>query len=290
MKWVYILKCENDYYYVGETSRLYRRFWEHYDGCGGLNTSIFRPECIVAIYKVNNLGKFFEYNRNVINSININHMFYNKTGKWLLKKYNDEEYNYDNLEAENNIAECLMINNKDNWEKIRGGKYTQFIKYEFPVNDNVKDLPICKCGLPCDIKKNEDENYLFFRCAKKNMWDDFKEQFEIEEEPCNFYMEYTKDKELRLEENKLLEDRNKTIKELYKISFWLKHIPEHNNNKPEVCVGGCNKGCNYNRISYDYVERNLCFDCFIYNNDELTQKYKNKVFTNAELINKLINS
>ena len=41
MKWVYILQCENDYYYIGETSRLYRRFWEHQDGMGGLNTSLF---------------------------------------------------------------------------------------------------------------------------------------------------------------------------------------------------------------------------------------------------------
>ena len=66
MNWVYILKCEDDYYYVGETTRLYRRFWEHSSGRGGVNTSSFSPECIGAIYKVNTLGKFFEYNSNVI--------------------------------------------------------------------------------------------------------------------------------------------------------------------------------------------------------------------------------
>ena len=37
MYWIYILKCEDDVYYVGQTSRLYRRFWEHQDGRGGLN-------------------------------------------------------------------------------------------------------------------------------------------------------------------------------------------------------------------------------------------------------------
>jgi len=36
MRWVYILQCEDSYFYVGETSRLYRRFWEHQDGLGGL--------------------------------------------------------------------------------------------------------------------------------------------------------------------------------------------------------------------------------------------------------------
>ena len=43
MRWVYILQCEDRYFYVGETSRLYRRFWEHQDGLGGLNTSIYNP-------------------------------------------------------------------------------------------------------------------------------------------------------------------------------------------------------------------------------------------------------
>lgn len=34
MHWVYILLCDDDYYYVGETSRLYRRLWEHQGGIG----------------------------------------------------------------------------------------------------------------------------------------------------------------------------------------------------------------------------------------------------------------
>jgi predicted GIY-YIG superfamily endonuclease len=55
MKWVYILKCEDDHFYVGETSRLYRRFWEHQSGNGGVNTSILKPQQIVAIYKVDTI-------------------------------------------------------------------------------------------------------------------------------------------------------------------------------------------------------------------------------------------
>ncbi len=275
MKWVYILKCEDDYYYVGETTRLYRRFWEHSDGCGGLNTSIYRPEGIVAIYKVNNLGKFFEYNSNVIDTINNNYTIYNQSGynKWLLKKFNDDvEYDYDNLEAENDITECLMINNRDNWEKIRGGKYTRFIEYKFPKNDYVKELPICKCGVPCDIKKNEDKNYLYFRCAKKNMWDSLKEQFDIDEKPCNFYMEYSKDKQFRLEEIKKFEDKNKTLKELFKKSNWLENVEINGNDK--VCVGGCGKINQNVKLTYENEKRNLCFDCFINKNDEISQKYK----------------
>ena len=41
MHWIYILQCNDGVFYVGETTRLYRRFWEHECGNGGLNTSIY---------------------------------------------------------------------------------------------------------------------------------------------------------------------------------------------------------------------------------------------------------
>ena len=68
MKWVYILQCRGGYFYVGQTSRLYRRFWEHDGGTGGLNTSTYPPENIVAIYPVNRLGRFFHYTEKVSNN------------------------------------------------------------------------------------------------------------------------------------------------------------------------------------------------------------------------------
>ena len=274
MRWVYILRCEDEYYYVGETKRLYRRFWEHQGGIGGSNTSNYIPEEIVAIYKVDTICKFIDYN-DYVNKI-IDGVWHENYKGFKLRDFNDEcdEYQYDNLYAENNIAECLMIHNKDEWNKIRGGKYTRFdIEYKYPDNDYIKDLPLCKCGLPCDIKKNEDKNYLYFRCAKKNMWDKLREEFDIDDEPCNFFMEYTKDKQLKLNENKRFEDRNKNLKELFKKSYWLKNIQECDDDEPEVCVGGCNKGYSYKKISYSYKERNLCYDCFIDKNEELAKKY-----------------
>ncbi len=273
MHWVYILKCEDNYYYVGETTRLYRRFWEHGEGFGGLNTQLFKPEKIVAIYKVNTLGKFIEYNNNVIDTINKNYTVYNQNGynKWLLKKFNDDDNKYyDHLEAENNITECLMINNEYNWRKIRGGQYTRFtIEYDFPTNEYIKELPLCNCGLPCDIKKNEDKEYLFFRCAKKNMWDGFKEQFDIDEEPCKFYEEYKKDLQFRMEEV----NKSQTLKELFKKSYWLKNVEVNNDNYPNQCIGGCFKTSKSIKLTYLDCKRNLCYDCFINKNDELAKKY-----------------
>ena len=140
MRWVYILKCSDDYYYVGETNRLYTRFWEHQQGNGGLNTSTYKPENIVAIYKVSTLNKFIEYNNIVMNkTCNI---YFNRSNN-ILKDFNNTEEDdiYDNLFAETNIAECLMLNKKDNWNKIRGGKYTRVdIEYNFQVNEFIKNF------------------------------------------------------------------------------------------------------------------------------------------------------
>ena len=65
MHWIYILKCKDEHYYVGETTRLYRRFWEHDDGeCK--NTRIFTPIGLEAIYKSDNMGNFFNYNERIL--------------------------------------------------------------------------------------------------------------------------------------------------------------------------------------------------------------------------------
>jgi hypothetical protein len=270
MHWVYILRCEEDYYYVGETKRLYTRLYEHFNENGGTNTRVFKPEELVAIYKVNKICNFINYNE-IVSSNSDWYDSYN------LRKFNDidEVYEYDNLCAENNIVECLMIHKKDKWYKIRGGKYTRLdIDYTYPKNEYIKELPLCKCGLPCDIKKNDKKNYLFFRCAKKNMWDKLRENFDINNEPCNFFMEYTKDKELRIQDHNDFEKRKKRLGELFKKSDWLKNVQINDTEYPYPCVGGCNRTSASIKLTYADEKRNLCYDCFIYKHKELENKYK----------------
>lgn len=265
MHWVYILKCSNDYYYVGETTRLYRRFWEHESSNGGVNTSIFTPEEIVAIYKVSSLGKFFEYDDMVRNKIcNI----YFDRSKPILDNFNDGDDQYDHLLVENNIAECLIINDKDNWKRIRGGKYTRIdVEYTFPNNDSVANLPLCNCALPCDINYNNEHGNLYFRCAKKNMWSKMKEEFGLECQPCSFYMKYTKD----IEYKKYCESHKQTIYRLVSRSMWLEQLV---GGQYQFCVGGCGKEYDPdNTVRYSRKAINLCFDCFVNKNGELSKKY-----------------
>ena len=49
MWFVYIIRCENDSFYVGATDNPVRRFQEHKQGRGGRYTRSFKPEKIVYI-------------------------------------------------------------------------------------------------------------------------------------------------------------------------------------------------------------------------------------------------
>lgn len=303
MHWIYILKCEDNIYYVGQTKRLYRRFWEHQYGKGGTNTSIYKPQEVVAIYEVSNIIKFIHYNERIININNDENLKWSyNTGfnnpKYVLKHWDhvdsigiekDDKQNA-SYTCENNIVECMMIHNKDNWQNIKGGKYVRFdCQYKFPNNEYIKEIPLCNCGLPCDIKKHENKESLFFRCAKKNMWDGLKDNFEIEDEPCTFYREYLTDIELRIEDKKNFDERRKKFGELIKNSLWLKNVPCEEEEIGGQCVlcntyvwcdrqgefknnGIIYPFSNNEEINIDY-RRLLCRSCFIDKNEELRKKY-----------------
>lgn len=221
MHWIYILKCYDDVdciYYIGETKRLYRRFWEHIGGRGGTNTCVFTSQELVAIYKVSNISKFINYNEKIININNgktPEYAYYNgfNNPKYVLNNWDEITNQIDDFrQCENNIAECLMIHNKNNWKNVRGGKYIRFdCTYKFPNNNFIKELPLCYCGLPCDVKKHRNKNSLYFRCAKKNMWEDLIDNFDCSDDPCKFYKEYFSDIELRIREKERFENRKKDI-------------------------------------------------------------------------------
>jgi len=261
MHWIYILQCEDGFYYVGETTRLYRRFWQHFSGSGGKNTSEHIPEKLVAIYKAQTLSKFFD----IVNKTPIN-IYYKRTSP--LDDFNDEnEYELDNLFIENCITECLMLHKKEDWILVRGGKYTNDNKsYIFPESTLGKEIPICKCGFPCDIRQHKD-NYLYFRCAKKNIWEDIKDKFDSEDEPCNFFMKSEKDKEYQT----YYEELKTNVRKLTYLSPWLENLV---GGCYEFCLGGCGKRYDEDKtIRYDGSAINLCFTCFITKHGELDKKY-----------------
>ena len=218
------------------------------------------------------MGKFFEYVRKMQKcDYNLGYnIFYNRGG--ILETFNnsDEGDDYiDHLHVENMITEWVMINHADTWERVRGGRYVRFdVKYKFPrENIAAAELPVCKCKLPCDAIMHA-EGYIYFRCPRKNMWDGFREEFEIDDNCCNFFAKFTKDTEFRA----MYEKRKSALKILTSKSRWLNNIP--NTNCVEICIGGCGRP-----YDGDYTVRcgrraiNLCFDCLIKKYRDLEKKY-----------------
>ncbi len=93
------------------------------------------------------------------------------------------------------------------------------------------------------------------------------EGFNIQDEPCKYFMEYSEDVEYK----KYYEQKKKMISDLVNKSYWLKQL---SGGMYEFCLGGCGKKYDENNtIRYLRKAINLCFDCFINKNDELFKKY-----------------
>lgn len=265
MYWVYILKCEDDHYYIGQTKKLFSRFYQHRGGNGSINTSLYPIIGIMSIYKVNIIHDFIQYDHGLDQILKGDYDY----STYPLKNFGKQPEEGFHLEAETAVVECLMLNYPKKWKKFRGGKYTRFdVEYKYPTSNYNKIIPLCKCGLPCDIRKNENKNYLFFRCAKKNIWPALENEFNAGN-PCKFYQEYTKDKKFRDAKIERWKNRKKILSELFKKSPWLRNV-ETDRNKCMLCNSTSKK-----LISYAYIKRALCFNCFIDKNDELSKKYTN---------------
>ena len=57
-----MVKCSDDFIYVGETEHLYKRLTQHIRGRGGKNTHAHIPRNLVGLYKLNDNKSFYQYN------------------------------------------------------------------------------------------------------------------------------------------------------------------------------------------------------------------------------------
>lgn len=269
MHWVYILQCRDGKLYVGETTRLFRRFWEHEAGEGGINTKIMGVEKVLAIYKVVELGRFLCYHRSVVDPES-------KYSRYVFSdKFEDEDREYDGKGLENALTERLMISRGNDWETVRGGEYVRFIiKYTKPESSPLDVLPFCKCGLPCDVKINFDKGLFYFRCPNKNLWDDVRVEFDLQEvEACNFYQAYNYDVEKRKAWESNLENRGQALRDIVRSSPWLVDLPVFNDLK--YCLS-C-KSKTKIMLTHPFPKgpvRALCLDCLLEKKDSIPDLLK----------------
>ena len=183
MHWVYILRCSrarnrldriHDRIYVGETTRLFRRLKEHCEEQGAYTTIEFPPERLIGLYKVENDA------------------FLIHECDWTT------DDTFWALSLENDITEMYMQAMGRKWENVNGGKYCRHSPDINPSINKTFYRPYCDCRIPADIKEYKGKKY--WRCSKKNIWDDLTEYItdilgmgmQDIVEPCKFYKEYKK--------------------------------------------------------------------------------------------------
>ena len=259
--WVYVVECEEGYLYIGETTRLYRRFNEHLRGNGSVNTGRHKPKFLVGLYKVADNSSFLQYRHEIMKE--------NEYNKFTIQDWGND-YSA-NLEVENHITEIILnlrTNSKEGefmfedgeWQKVRGGKYTKDLLNN-PISsrnsEDIIDRPCCECGYPCEVKISKDKKTIYFVCSLKNVWDDFFDGLEIPDK-CDFYKVYDEDvyvkKQNEINQIRLRED-------------WCRSLPTEFNS----CIK-C-KNIQYNMIYAHGSRRQVCFKCFSNKYDELKKEY-----------------
>lgn len=65
MPWTYILECEDGSYYVGSTTDLERRVWEHNQGIGSKYTSRRRPVTLVYSAEFSHIEEAYQREKQV---------------------------------------------------------------------------------------------------------------------------------------------------------------------------------------------------------------------------------
>ena len=267
--WVYVLECEDNYIYVGETTRLYRRFAEHINGRGSTNTMKHSPYRLAGLYKVNDNFSFMRY-RNTIKSGDYN--------KFIFDDWDNEG---DNLAIENHITERYMYERRNNkgrfgegseWYKVRGGRYTRDQMDEMgicnkknPIEtisvDDIVDRPLCKCDYLSEVKLSNDKQTIYFVCALKNVWGDFFSDLEVDS-PCDFWQPYTGDKDIKAQ-YEIAKSKSR--------ESWLTNVPlSLYKINPESCIS-CNKK-GYVPI-YNNGVRRLCQSCIVKKYQELKKQF-----------------
>lgn len=202
MHWVYVLESDDGYIYVGETTRLYRRFNEHQTMRGGVNTSRRDYNRLIGLYNVGNNASFMRYYQDMLDG-----QYDYACGNF----WGEDETNY--LDLENLITERYMYENRDDeWNRIRGGKYCTLERcISFYANnletlklENITiDRPLCYHKYPCEVNMKKDKTKIYFTCplSKPNNWQSFYGGLEIED-ACKFWEEFKPYRELREKHNR----------------------------------------------------------------------------------------
>lgn len=201
MHWVYVLQSsQTGSIYVGETTRLFRRWREHWSGRGGKITSQDDYDTIIGLYSVGANYSFLAHRENILNGFGT----FNCEKTWGL-----DETKQTALLIENHITERYMIDRGVIKLDIMGGKYlTDNICENFcfgsQCKEYVRDRPTCFCSYPCEVKLTKAGDKIYFCCPVPDWVDDAPEK-------CKFYQEFEPYKKVREANILAFENRTKRL-------------------------------------------------------------------------------
>jgi len=155
--------------YVGETTRLYRRWHEHSSGRGGITTSSDNYDTLVGLYNACHNINFLDYFKQTQHDSGIEDSWDEDVDRGLA------------MEVENHITERYMLNNKS----VKGGKYCRE-RCIVDLTRTIIDRPFCKCGYLCEVNMKKDKTKLYFTCPIPE-WVEYGYNIPYK---CNFWKEY----------------------------------------------------------------------------------------------------
>jgi predicted GIY-YIG superfamily endonuclease len=183
MHWVYVLKAsDTNNIYIGETTRLYRRWREH--EAGKCKTTSFDDfDTIIGLYSVGKNCLFMEYRERMIKE---NFGAFKCMNKWEFE-YEDKQKA---LFLERHIAERYLLDRGITHQKVYGSFYLNDNKcgnfcFTEKSKNYIRDRPLCHCSYPCEIKMKGDKSKLYFTCPVPDWVEGFSH-----EGRCSYYQEF----------------------------------------------------------------------------------------------------
>jgi len=270
MHWVYVLKSSTTgNIYVGETTRLFRRWNEHRTGRGGVNTSKDDYDTLIGLYNIGNNTSFIEH-KHELEEGKFNYKCWYFWGK--------DECKQDALIVENLITEQHIFENREAIGKVRGGKYTtqeRCIDFYCKNLEHDKYLsfqqrrPLCHCGYPCEVNMKKDNTKIYFNCplAKPDKWNEtgFFTGLNLETK-CDFYKEF---EAYGIAKEKYETNRRERCRK--QSEWWVKNLPTNE----DECIK-C-KSDEFEPFFNQWHENfSVCEDCFHNHYEDLKREYMDK--------------
>ncbi len=225
---IYVLKLNNDKYYVGRTNDLQKRLENHKNGLGSEYT---KRHVFVSVEKIIDNANVFDEDRYTLEYMAIYGIDNVRGGSYTREKLSDEEYTLLNKQISNALDVCFKCHKKGHFAKYCPQSKNKYCERCYRTN-----------------------HYADACYAKKDIYNNLIENHHVENQPIeNHYVETQLFKAQHVEK---INDSNIKIYEPIDVNDQLDYVPlttfEYTNQKPKyIRFTVKDEGLNINEIKQD---------------------------------------